>query len=131
MTLHHLPQRTHPLGFDWLIPREGIDEGYLVETRSVSRHHTTTKVDTLSSTRFHSTRVTPPLLFLLGTPTCATCTPTVRSATCTITARSTTASPLTEANTFPARARTFTPELLQRVHSPCSCTWPILPSRQL
>ena len=69
MTLHHLPQSTHPLGFDWLIPREGIDEGYLVETRRVSRHHTTIKVDTLSSTRFHSTRVTPPLLFLLGIPT--------------------------------------------------------------
>ena len=44
MTLHHLQQRTHPLGFDWLIPQGGQDEGYFVGSFESQLHTTHTRV---------------------------------------------------------------------------------------
>ena len=139
MTLHHLQQRTHPLGFDWLIPQGGQDEGYFVGSFESQLHTTHTRVRFFSPATsgapqrptLQDQRERTRGLQLASPATTVNQTVSANSATCTISARSTTASPLTEANTFPARARTFALVLLLRVHSPSSCTWPILPSRQL
>ena len=111
MTLHHLQQRTHPLGFDWLIPRGSLDEGYFVGSFESQLHTTHTRVRFFSPATsgapqrptLQDQRERTRGLQLASPATTVNQTVSANSATCTITARSTTASPLTEANTFPAR----------------------------
>ena len=126
MTLHHLQQRTHPLGFDWLIPQGGQDEGYFVGSFESQLHTTHTRVRFFSPATsgapqrptLQDQRERTRGLQLASPATTVNQTVSANSATCTITARSTTASPLTEANTFPARARTFALE------TPATCSLP-------
>ena len=139
MTLHHLQQRTHPLGFDWLIPQGGQDEGYVVGSFESQLHTTHTRVrffspatsgapqrPTLQDQRDRTRGLQLVFTCNNGQPDCLRQLGNLHNHRsiydCIAFDRS---------EYIPGSARTFAPELLLRVHSPGSCTWPILPSRQL